>query len=406
MTRPRVRDLEPVPVSTPDGEMYYLRDPAGLADEIAVAPFTLLLLALMDGDHELTDIQAEVARRTGEILPVQQLEELIAQLDERHLMDSPAFAAHAAGLERAFLDSPVRPAAFAGRCYPEEAPEAVAELDAYFTHAEGPGAKADEQAAPVAALIAPHIDPPRGGPAYAHAYRALSGPAPDLVIVLGTSHMPTGAWLTFTRKSYRTSLGEVPTDTAALDALEARFGRELYTGEARHRAEHSIEFQMLWVRHRWPDAAFTALPVLCGTPRDLASGGAPEDDRAFAEVADRLAEIARGKRTLIVASADLAHVGPQFGDPRPFEEPERARVEREDREMLAPVLALDREGFRRAVWDAGDRNRICGFMPIYATLALLARLGTAAPGTLLAYRQWPDPKAVVTYTSIAFPASR
>ena len=403
MIRPRVRDVEPVSLQTPEGEMYYLRDPEGLADEIAVSPFTVFLLSLMNGQREIADIQAEVVKRTGEILPAAQLEQLIADLDARRLLDSPAFAAHAASLEAAFLASADRPAAFAGKCYPEDATGARAQLDAYFTHADGPGGQASTSGSPIRALIAPHIDPPRGGPAYAHAYQALTGPAPELVIVLGTSHMPTGTWLTFTRKSYATPLGAVPTDEPAIASLEARFGRALYTGESRHRGEHSVEFQMLFLKHRWPDAAFTALPVLCGSShRDLMTGQSPESDAAFAPQLDALAEIARGRRTLVIASADLAHVGPQFGDDAPVNDAARQRLEAEDRAMLAPVLAGDREAFRRAVWDEGDRNRICGFTPIFATLALLSRLGGAPAGTLLSYRQWPDPNAVVTYTSIAY----
>jgi AmmeMemoRadiSam system protein B len=255
----------------------------------------------------------------------------------------------------------------------------------------------------VTALIAPHIDPPRGGAAYAHAYRELAGPPPELVIVLGTSHMPTGALLTFTRKDYQTPLGAVRTDAAAIDRLEGRFGRSLYTGEIRHRGEHSVEFQMLFLRHRWPQAAFTALPVLCGSPHErLAAGEPPEADAGFSALLDELALIARERRTLLIASADLAHVGPQFGDETAYEEPARAQLEQQDRAMLDPVITGDRHAFRKTVWDGGDRNRICGFMPIYATLALLERLGDRPRGTLLAYRQWPDPQAVVTYTSIAF----
>ena len=399
--RPRLRDVEPVPVPTPDGEMYYLKDPAGLADEIAVSPMAMWILAMMNGERDLTEIQLEFERRSGQPLARDVLEALVDQLDARHLLDSPAFAAHATALEAAFLAAPVRPAAFAGMCYPAEADLIVRQFDNYYT--QGPGQLARSTGPGACALIAPHIDPPRGGPAYAHAYHALDGAPPELVIVLGTSHVPTGALLTFTRKDYETPLGAARTDADAMARLEARFGRALYTGEARHRSEHSIEFQMLFLKHRWPDAPFTTLPILCGSPHEaLARGEPPEAEADYEPLVDALAGIAAERRTLIIASADLAHVGPQFGDPQPIDDPARAALEGTDRAMLAPVLSRDRHAFRKAVWDDQDRTRICGFMPIYTTLALLERLGHAANGDLLDYRQWPDPRAVVTYTAIAF----
>lgn len=402
LRRPRIRPVEPLPIQTPDGEMVYLKDPAGLADEIAVTPVALFLISMMDGATELSDIQAEFAKRVGEVLPLADLEELVASLDARHLLDSPSFAAHEKALTGAFLAGAVRPPAFAGRCYPDEPAGAREQVDAYFTHADGPGAGAPAAANP-AALVIPHIDPPRGGTAYAFAYRELAGAPPDRVIVLGTSHMPTGTTLTFTRKDYETPLGAVRTDRAALDRLEQRFGDRLYEGEIRHRTEHSVEFQMLFLRHRWPDADFTALPVLCGSPHEeLARGRAPEAAAYFREVLETLAELVRERPTLVIASADLAHVGPQFGDSKLFEDPLRAQLETDDRAMLAIALGADRDGFRRAVWDAGDRHRICGFMPIYATLALLAATSPSARGSLLAYRQWPDPRAVVSYASVAY----
>jgi AmmeMemoRadiSam system protein B len=400
--RPRIRPVEPVPVQTPDGEMVFLRDPTGLADEIAVSPIAVFIISMMDGLTDLTQIQAEFAQRVGQVLPLADLEELIAQLDARHLLDSPAFAAHEKSLTELFLAGAVRPAAFAGRCYPPDSGGARAQLDAYFTHADGPGGTGGRRANP-AALVIPHIDPPRGGTAYAFAYRELADTPPARVIVLGTSHLPTGSTLTFTRKDYETPLGAVRTDRAALDRLEARFGSRLYEGEIRHRTEHSVEFQMLFLRHRWPDADFEALPVLCGSPHEeLAGCNAPEAHSYFREVIEALVELSRERPTLVIASADLAHVGPQFGDAKPYEDAERAALDGEDRAMLAPALSLDREGFRRGVWGGGDKNRICGFMPIYATLALLERTAPRSRGSLLAYRQWPDPRAVVSYASVVY----
>jgi predicted class III extradiol MEMO1 family dioxygenase len=100
----------------------------------------------------------------------------------------------------------------------------------------------------------------------------------------------------------------------------------------------------------------------------------------------------------VIAGADLAHVGPRFGDPEPVSLAERTRLEGEDRAMLAAVAAGDAEAFFENVARDGDRRRICGLSPIYA---LLRTLG-GAPGVIRRYAQWPDPQGVVTFASVVF----
>jgi hypothetical protein len=63
------------------------------------------------------------------------------------------------------------------------------------------------------------------------------------------------------------------------------------------------------------------------------------------------------------------------------------------------VAAVDSEGFFREMVAQGDRNRICGFPPIYT---LLAALDESAEGRLLNYAQWPDAFSTVTFASLAF----
>jgi AmmeMemoRadiSam system protein B len=105
-----------------------------------------------------------------------------------------------------------------------------------------------------------------------------------------------------------------------------------------------------------------------------------------------------GRRVALVAGADLAHVGPRFGDAERVTPAGLAELGREDRAMLEAVTAGDAEGFFESVARDGDRRRICGFSPIYA---LLRALGSGT-GTLRRYGQWPDPDAVVTFASVVF----
>ena len=50
-----------------------------------------------------------------------------------------------------------------------------------------------------------------------------------------------------------------------------------------------------------------------------------------------------------MVSTDLAHAGPQFGEPRPVDDNRRVDVEQRDRELLGRFLEGDAEAFVEAV---------------------------------------------------------
>jgi hypothetical protein len=104
------------------------------------------------------------------------------------------------------------------------------------------------------------------------------------------------------------------------------------------------------------------------------------------------------RRYCLVAGADLAHVGPRFGDAEPVSRARLAQIEAEDRALLSLVTGVDAGGFFTAVAVDGDSRRTCGLSPIYALLATLP----AGRGRLLRYGQWPDPQGTVTFASVAF----
>jgi MEMO1 family protein len=146
---------------------------------------------------------------------------------------------------------------------------------------------------------------------------------------------------------------------------------------------------------------FTVVPVLASFAHEaLARGREPESDPRVARFLDALGATvaASGRRVAIVAGADLAHMGPRFGDPEPISDGELQRIEREDRAMLRAVEAGDAAAFFGAVAAEGDRRRICGLSPIYALLRVLG----GATGDVRHYGYWPDPQGVVSYTSVVF----
>jgi AmmeMemoRadiSam system protein B len=402
---PRLRAIEAFPMDH-EGERYLaLRDPAGFTPSVAMLPMALLeIVSLFDGEHSIEDIQAAVLRHLGQSVERERILELAATLDEHGFLDSERFHARRAAIEREFLAAPMRPACHAGGAYPAE-PEALrAAMDAFFAPPEGPGAANGRTAAPpLHGIIAPHIDFHRGGPAYAWAYREVAERCDaDVFVVFGTCHAGMADPFAMTRKAYDTPFGAAEVDRELIDAVAGRAGQDCFGCECAHRGEHSIEFQAVFLRYLFAGKRdIRIVPILTSFAHEaLARGRRPEDDPRVLRFLDGLRDsiAATNRRVAFVAGADLAHVGPRFGDPEPISDAELQRVGREDREMLAVVEAGDADAFFDSAARDGDRRRICGLSPIWALL----RATGGKPGTLRRYGQWPDPSAVVTYASVVF----
>ena len=116
--RPRLRAVEAFAVEHEGQRFIALRDPAGYTASAVMLPAGIVeIVALFDGSHSLVDIQAEIMRRYGEIVPRAQLEELVGSLDAHGFMESPRFAERRATIDQEFIASPVRPASHAGGAY-------------------------------------------------------------------------------------------------------------------------------------------------------------------------------------------------------------------------------------------------------------------------------------------------
>jgi AmmeMemoRadiSam system protein B len=253
----------------------------------------------------------------------------------------------------------------------------------------------------VAGILAPHIDFQRGGPVYAWAYRVLAESEPaDLYVVLGVPHQGIEGPAAATLKAYDTPLGALEVDRDFVDALQRRSRLDLFRGELGHRTEHSIEFEAVFLRYLFGDREIRIVPLLTSfVHRLMAEGADPADDPESQRFITALAETiaAYPGKVCVVGGVDLAHVGPQFGDPAPVTGQTLDWLAHEDRSMLSAVEAGDAAAFYEAVAKDGDRRRICGLTPIYTALQVLGR-----QGQLLKYGQAPDPNGTVTFASVAF----
>lgn len=411
-TIPALRPLELVPLVHEGRRLFLLRDPAGVADEaILMPPPSAELLGFFDGTHAVRDVQTAVARATGTIVPAEQIQDFVQKLDAHGFLDSPAYAARRRAIAHAYAMAPVRPAHFAGQAYAADPAELRRELDALFATPAGPGRPTAAVAAAPAAIVAPHIDPGRGAAAYAHAYAPLWGARPERIVVLGILHAASRDPFVLTGKDYATPLGAMRTDVRRVHALAQGLGWDPLEEEELHRAEHSIEFQVLLLQHALSEGGARALepapellPILCafsteafGETLEAAARRAQIDDflRALGAL---LAEDA--VPTLIVAGVDLAHVGPRFGDAGEITPARAEAIERRDRATIERLADGDAAGFVAETLREGNDRRLCGFGALYALLALLG----PSRGRALHYAQSRERTGLVSFAALAFEA--
>ena len=267
-------------------------------------------------------------------------------------------------------------------------------LFACLTHPEGPGPLGPPaKTGNLRLLVAPHIDLHRGGVSYAHAYQALHrGCTADLFVVFGTAHASPPHLFTLTRKDYDTPLGLVPTDKSVVETLARELGEdELFADELVHRQEHSCEFQMLWLRHLYPQRPIQAVPILCSNISHL-----PDPEVATSPFLEALGRAIAGRNVCFIAGADLAHVGPAYGDPRPPTPEELAQFAAWDRSTLTFVEEGSPAGFHRDAVVEDERRRLCGVAPIYAAMR-----ASGVGGKLLHYGQWTNGVDSVSYAACA-----
>ena len=124
------------------------------------------------------------------------------------------------------------------------------------------------------AVLSPHIDFRRGGPAFAWAYKKLiEESAADLFVILGTAHNPMRNLFALTKKGFDTPLGTVETDRMFVARLASKMsaspvGKDLnlFGDELAHRQEHSIEFQAVFLQSLLGGKRpFQIVPILVGS---------------------------------------------------------------------------------------------------------------------------------------------
>ncbi len=399
---PKLRPLDIRPITQENHPYILLRDPQQISERQLLVPQPLAaVLAYFDGHHAIDAMLAKFEAHYRMALPAGAVAHLIAALDEAAMLENDRTASRYAEALETYRRAPYRQPALAGAGYPNDRQALWRLLQEYLECSDVVEAPID-WSQPVG-LLSPHIDYPRGGNVYADVwkYAAQAAREAELVILLGTDHY--GAELfTLTRQCYATPYGVLPTDTAIIDRLAAVLGQEeAFVGELRHRGEHSLELVAVWLHHMRAGEPLPVVPILTGSFHGfLANGAMPHADPRIAAALAVLAEAAAGRRTLVVASGDLAHVGPAFGGV-PLNSAARNALRAADDELIAAMQDGDAGAFFASIRRVHNRNNVCGVAPIYLALRLLG----ASRGTQAGYAVCPaddQDTSVVTVTGMLF----
>lgn len=393
MDYPRLRYVEAFPLDHGTSNAYALRDPSGLAEDVVVlSGDALFFLQYFDGKHSLLDMRVEYMRAFGRMIEEQKLANIVAELDRRHFLVSEEFDRYKAELAERMLAEPQRPASHAGQSYEADPQRLREQLDGFFLHPSGAGrpsiwpslsgqgtgpngqSKQTSAAARPLAAVAPHIDLRAGGPCYSHTYRALAEAEPaEVYVILGTGHSGLQNLYSVLPQDFATPLGVVRHDPEFIKRLACHHSGDLFSEPLAHRQEHTIEFQAVFLQYLFGGQHdYRIVPVLCSFAHLMLQDSQFAREKQLIEAfihALRCTIVEDGRRICVLASVDLAHVGPRYGEKLSPDPLFLGQVSAADQQLLMHIERVDAAGLCDTIARERDRYRVCGFAPLYTLLA-------------------------------------
>jgi len=262
--------------------------------------------------------------------------------------------------------------AVAGRFYPADKSELLADIESCFLHEIGPGLPEHTGGErTISAAIAPHAGYMASGMNAAHVYKKIAEDGlPEAYILIGPDHHGVPYRAVMCSEDFLTPLGP-----CKIHEDIARDLKELIPDDCTaHRYEHSVEVQIPFIQFIDKDPKI--VPIIM---RDQSKASA---ERLAASVK----EACKGRDVIIIASSDMAHYIP------------KADAERLNSMVLEKIRALDVDGMYSVV--DKDRISVCGYGPMAAAI-----LGSVPSGAeILKYSDsWDslryDIRSVVGYCS-------
>lgn len=273
----------------------------------------------------------------------------------------------------------IRKPVVAGQFYPGTKEELEGIIDSCIQHKYGPGNQI-QQNEKIYGIISPHAGYVYSGPTACHSYKAISSKNPELVIILGPNHFGVGKDVaTMVDTKWETPLGLVEVDSEAAKEI-ANNSKYIEIDEFSHSKDHSLEVQIPMLQSILSNE-FKILPIiLLDQSLEMAK-----------DVGNAVAQIARSRNTMIVASSDFTH----------YEENSFAHSQ--DKALIEPILEMDVEKFYRVLME--KRVTSCGYGAMASVMIACKKLG-ATKGELLSYTTsgdvMGDTSSVVGYGAIKF----
>lgn len=400
MPLPRFRHaLKVVPFKHEGKDAFLVQDQAeNLFDHsVVLPPIAFVVATYLDGRRGAEEVHRAILDQFPDApIRLEDVENVVRDLDEHVLLDSGRAEARRREIRETWTRAASREAK-----YVTGTAEAVrGQIDGYYAAQAGAGKAAGRREAPLAGILAPHIDFQRGGTCYTHAYRELAERSEaDVYVILGVAHLSPPNPFVVTGKSYGTALGPVETDREIVAGLEKRAGKRIYDHEWLHGSEHSAEFQAVFLRHARPESKFTVVPILVSSFVQWCGDASPSTAAELEEFLGALGESVRGRKVCVVAGVDFAHVGPVFGDDVKVDQKLVEWMMSGDTRSLQTLIEGNPESFWNSVMSDGDRRHVCGLSATYAALRLLGEV----EGKVHKYGFAPDPAGgLVSFASMSF----
>jgi len=270
--------------------------------------------------------------------------------------------------------SRVRKPAVAGSFYDGDPGRLSHQVDLLLTQAEDKDLKGA-----IRALVSPHAGYMYSGLAAAVGYKALRGSTYDAVLMVGPSHRESFDGVSiYPGDAYRSPLGDVPIHTEIRAALAAQ-SPVFVLSDVGHRSEHCLEVQLPFLQKVLGEFSF--VPMIVGN----------QSKEICLSLGTAIAEVARGKNILLVASSDLSHYHPY-----------NTAVSL-DRRVIDQVESFDELALMEQI--ETERVEACGGGPVVSVMHAAKLLGANRSQVLFYCNSGDitgDKSAVVGYLSAAF----
>jgi len=238
--------------------------------------------------------------------------------------------------------------ALAGRWYSADAQTLRKQIDGFYQKAD---VKPIDN---VIAFILPHAGYRYSGQIAVMGLKKTAAKYKRIVVIGPTHSMPMEEILSVPRVThYETLLGEIPLDVEFINKLlEHPLFRSVPQA---HADEHSVQIELPLLQHTQKD--FKLVPIVAG--------------RCSLETVKKAGAILKGlvdEQTLVVASSDFVHYGPNFNY-IPFTDNIPEGIKKLDMGAYEHIARLDSKGFLEYKNKTGAT--ICGYIPVAILLSMM-----------------------------------